>query len=177
MMELTETLCHVIITLCWKSTQRRLANNVKRRTADGGSFTEITNWFSIRWSHASNTSTCHLLMTDAMDQEALPLTTVIKDTTQKVFDTVPCMFQINLCLAQLQAHSNNSDIITMAATGSGKTLCFLMPLLFNSGKLIIIVTTLNLLGEQFVSIIKAAGFEAIAVTRENNEKAVFEVSL
>jgi len=65
----------------------------------------------------------------------------------------------------------------MAVTGSGKTLCFLMPLLFNNGKLIIIVTALNLLGEQFVSIIKAAGFEALAVKRENNQKSVFEVSI
>ena len=52
-----------------------------------------------------------------------------------------------------------------------------MPLLFNNGKLIIIVTALNLLGEQFVSIIKAAGFEALAVKRENNQKSVFEVSI
>ena len=52
-----------------------------------------------------------------------------------------------------------------------------MPLLFNNGKLIIIVMALNLLGEQFVSIIKAAGFEALAVTGENNQKSVFEISI
>ena len=113
-------------------------------------------------------------MTDATDKEVLPSTAEIKNATQKVFGTTPCLFQIDLCLAQLQACGKNEDIIATAATGSGKTLCFLMPLLFNNGKLIILVTALNLLGEQFVSIIKAAGFDALAVTRENNKKSVFE---
>ena len=121
--------------------------------------------------------TCPLLMTDATDQEVLPSTREIKDTTQKVFGMTPCLFQINLCFAQLQACDNDNDIIATAATGSGKTLCFLMPLLFNNGKLIIVVMALNLLGKQFVSVIKAAGFEALAVTRDNNKKSVFKTSI
>ena len=115
-----------------------------------------------------------LLMMDVTNKKVLPLITEIKNATQKVFSITPCQFQIDLCLAQLQAHGNHNNIIAMVATGSGKTLCFLMLLLFNNGKVIIIVMALNLLGEQFVSVITAAGFEALAATRENNEKSIFE---
>lgn len=114
--------------------------------------------------------------TEDVDEDLLTITD-IKHAIQKVFGISPCHFQIDLCLAQLQANRNEQDIISTAATGSRTTLCFLMPLLFNGGKLIIIVTALNLLGEQFVSIVKAAGFKAIAVTKDNNKKAVFEVRL
>ena len=118
-----------------------------------------------------------LLMTDTTNKKVLPSTREIRDVTQKVFGMTPCLFQINFCLAQLQAHDNNNNIIATAVTGSGKTLCFLMPLLFNNGKLIIVVMALNLLGKQFVSVIKAAGFEALAVTRDNNKKSVFKTSI
>ncbi|KAF8221789.1 hypothetical protein L208DRAFT_1026998, partial [Tricholoma matsutake] len=47
-----------------------------------------------------------------------------------------------------------------ASTGSGKTLCFLMPLLFNGRKLSIIVTALNLLSEQFGKQLEAASITA-----------------
>ena len=63
------------------------------------------------------------------------------------------------------SNCNGQDIISTAAMGSGKTLCILMPLFFNGGKIIIIITSFNLLGEQFISIVKEAGFEAITVTK------------
>ena len=55
-----------------------------------------------------------LLMTDMTDKEVLP------SAMEKVFGSMPCLFPINLCLAQLQAHANDTDIIAMAATGLGK---------------------------------------------------------
>ena len=42
------------------------------------------------------------------------------------------------------------DVVSIALTGSGKTLTFLMPLLFNGGKVTIVVTALNVLGDQLV---------------------------
>jgi len=104
----------------------------------------------------------------------LPSVAEICSETQKVFGKTPCHFQIELCLAQLQAQYNNQDIISIAPTGSGKTLCFLMPLLFNN-KITIIVTALNLLGEQFSQQAKDVGISAVAVTAANNTRETFQV--
>ena len=98
----------------------------------------------------------------------------IRSRTQEVFGKTPCLFQIELCLAQLQAQYNNQDIISIAPTGSGKTLCFLMPLLFNN-KITIIVTALNILGEQFSQQANDVGISAVAVTAANNTCKTFQV--
>ena len=98
----------------------------------------------------------------------------IRSRTQEVFGKTPCLFQIELCLAQLQAQYNNQDIISIAPTGSGKTLCFLMPLLFNN-KITIIVTALNILGEQFSQQANDVGISAVAVTAANNTCETFQV--
>ena len=105
----------------------------------------------------------------------LPSAAEICLKTQEVFGKTPCLFQIELCLAQLQGHHVRQDIISIAPTGSGKTLCFLMPLLFNNNKITIIVTALNLLGEQFVRQAEMAGITAIAVTKANNKCNTFQV--
>jgi superfamily II DNA helicase RecQ len=105
----------------------------------------------------------------------LPSAAEICARTQEVFRKTPCLFQIELCLAQLQAQYNNQDIISIAPTGSGKTLCFLMPLLFNNNKITIIVTALNILGEQFSQQAKDAGISAVAVMAANNTRETFQV--
>ena len=51
-----------------------------------------------------------------------------------------------------------------------------MPLLFNGGKTTIVVTALNVLGDQFVQEGLAAGFSAISITAENNNDLTFAVS-
>ena len=104
----------------------------------------------------------------------LPSVAEIYAKTQEVFGKTPCLFQIELCLAQLQSQYNNQDIISIAPTGSGKTLCFLMPLLFNN-KITIIVTALNLLGEQFSQQAKDVGINAVTVTAANNTHKTFQV--
>jgi superfamily II DNA helicase RecQ len=113
-------------------------------------------------------------MASAAQAPYLPSAADICSRTREVFGKTPCLFQIELCLAQLQAHYNNQDIISIAPTGSGKTLCFLMPLLFTN-KITMIVTALNLLGEQFRQQAKDVGISAVAVTAANNTCKTFQV--
>ena len=63
---------------------------------------------------------------------------------KEVFGFRPCLIQAKDVLAQLE----RKDVITIAPTGFGKTLTFWMPLLFNNNGNIIIVTALNILGDQ-----------------------------
>jgi hypothetical protein len=80
--------------------------------------------------------------------------------TEEIFGKKPCFFQCRLGTAQLQ----RCNIISIAATGSGKTLSYLITLPFSDGKIIIIVSALNVLGDQFVAETMAAGYPAISVT-------------
>lgn len=50
-----------------------------------------------------------------------------------------------------------------------------MPLQFMSDSLVIIVSTLNVLSEQFIAEATAAGFPAVSVTAENNNDTTFKV--
>lgn len=70
----------------------------------------------------------------------------LRRKVKQVYGVIPCLFQAEDVLAQLQRH----DTITIARTGSGKTMTFWIPLLFKNNGIIIIVTALNLLGDQNV---------------------------
>ncbi|KAH6894907.1 hypothetical protein BKA70DRAFT_1050116, partial [Coprinopsis sp. MPI-PUGE-AT-0042] len=59
----------------------------------------------------------------------------------------PCIFQAQDCLNQL----GKKDCVTIARTGLGKTLTFFMPLLWVEKGIKIIITALNVLGEQNVA--------------------------
>ncbi|THG93441.1 hypothetical protein EW026_g7798 [Hermanssonia centrifuga] len=94
----------------------------------------------------------------------------IRSKTEDVFGKRPCDFQIKLCRAQLE-HKN---IISIAATGSGKTLSYLMTLpLTGIDSVLIIVTALNVLGDQFEQEAQSAGFSAISVNADNDTDEVF----
>jgi superfamily II DNA helicase RecQ len=114
-------------------------------------------------------------MSRTLQAPELPSAAEICSRTREVFGKTPCLFQIELCHAQLRGYYLQQDIISVASTGSGKTLCFLMPLLFNNHKITIIITALNLLGEQFCRQAKGAGISAIAVTAINNTRSTFQV--
>ncbi|KAG1721898.1 uncharacterized protein EDB91DRAFT_1003178, partial [Suillus paluster] len=60
----------------------------------------------------------------------------------------PCLWQIEVVHIILRG---DKDVISIAATGSGKTLTFWMPLLFRPQDIQIIVTPLNLLRTQNVN--------------------------
>ncbi|KAG2351891.1 hypothetical protein BDR07DRAFT_1197197, partial [Suillus spraguei] len=68
-----------------------------------------------------------------------------------------CTWQLQAAQYQLQS----KDIVTISPTGSGKTLTFWIPLLFNAGGIIIIVTLLSILGEKKQKEAEALGFPAI----------------
>ena len=99
----------------------------------------------------------------------------IEDIRAKVkshFGIEPCLFQLEDAMAQLRG----DNCITVAATGSGKTLTFWIPLLFKEG-IMILVTALNILGEQNVAELKALGIRAVNITRDNATKSLFKVCI
>jgi DEAD/DEAH box helicase len=103
----------------------------------------------------------------------LPSLSIIKEKSQQVFQKTPCHFQSLLCLWQLQ----NKNIISISPTGSGKTLTFWLPLMFSKTSIIIIITALNILGDQFVAQLNKANLAAVAVTAGNDNDRTFVVSL
>ncbi|KIJ53200.1 hypothetical protein M422DRAFT_202163, partial [Sphaerobolus stellatus SS14] len=58
-------------------------------------------------------------------------------------------------------------VIFVASTGSGKTLPSWIPCLFNDGGVTVVITALNILGEQNKSELEAAGIKAVSVTAPN----------
>ena len=99
--------------------------------------------------------------------------TQLHEQIEKTFNKRPCAFQYKL----LQAQLSGKNLISIARTGSGKTLTYFMPLVAVPDSMIVIVTALNVLGEQFEREAKAAKIEAISVNGENESDAVFKVSI
>jgi superfamily II DNA helicase RecQ len=87
------------------------------------------------------------------------------------FGFYPCLWQIRVVEAILK---HDRDIISVAATGAGKTLTFWMPLLFSKGGIQVVVTPLNILGDQNINDLKARGVSSIAISAENATKQSFE---
>ena len=71
---------------------------------------------------------------------------------------------------------HDKDIISIVATGSGKTLTFWMPLLFKKDGIQIVITPLNILGKQNVKSLVKMGIQGITVTAENATMQTFKVS-
>lgn len=76
----------------------------------------------------------------------------VRDLTLKHFNKRPCLFQIDVAIA---IYCEQKDVVACAPTGSGKTLSFWIPLIMAQvdglRKLMIVVTPLNLLGQQNVN--------------------------
>jgi superfamily II DNA helicase RecQ len=94
----------------------------------------------------------------------------IRNLVQRKFEKRPCWVQVQIA---------RKDVIGCAATGSGKTLSFWIPLLMaleeGLDKMTIVVTPLNLLGKQNVQLLEKAGLSAVAVSRENANPETFRV--
>jgi superfamily II DNA helicase RecQ len=101
-----------------------------------------------------------------------PSISELRDEVQQFFGVYPCDFQVEDAMAQIQ----RKDCITIAATGSGKTLTFWMSLLFVEEGMFFLITALNILGDQNVAELKRLGISAINLTAESTTDEVFRVS-
>ena len=79
-------------------------------------------------------------------QYMVPSINDLRMEVQSAYGIVPCMFQARDAISQLK----QKDCIMISPTGSGKTLTFWIPLLFNNNGIIIIITALNILGDKNV---------------------------
>lgn len=101
----------------------------------------------------------------------IPSVAQIRDDVKANFGVIPCLYQVQDAQAQLRGE----DCITIAATGSGKTLTFWIPLLYNNGGYIIIITALNILGDQNVKQLEAVNIRAINMTGDVATDDAFQV--
>ncbi|KAI5997895.1 P-loop containing nucleoside triphosphate hydrolase protein [Pisolithus albus] len=102
---------------------------------------------------------------------ALPSLSNIRIHTQQVFGVRPCLWQLRVAETILKGEK---DVICIAGTGMGKTLTFWMPLLFRPDGIQIVVTPLNLLGQQNVASLAKAGIQAISISSEMASPANFQ---
>lgn len=102
----------------------------------------------------------------------LPSLLAIRERALRHFGRRPCLWQIRAVEAILR---HDQDVVCIAATGSGKTLTFWMPLLFSDG-IQVVITPLNLLGDQNVSDLAKAGIKAIAINSDTDTASNFKVS-
>ena len=103
----------------------------------------------------------------------LPSSETIRVAVKEKFGFFPCKWQVEAALTQLQQR----DLILLASTGSGKTLTFWIPLLFNEGGITIVVTPLVVLGDKNVVELSAVSIPAVNCTSESMTEDTFKVVL
>ena len=124
--------------------------------------------FFSQLNHASNRH-----CTDAAAEPYIPTFGEIRLRTLKSFGTTPCSWQVHVCEQVLHG---DHDIISIAGTGMGKTLTFWMPLLFRPQGIQIVVTPLNILGEQNTAILAKLNIKAIFISAKTATECNFQVS-
>ncbi|KIK21473.1 hypothetical protein PISMIDRAFT_82930, partial [Pisolithus microcarpus 441] len=92
----------------------------------------------------------------------LPSLSNIRTHTQRVFGVRLCLWQLRVAEMILKGEK---DVICVVGTGMGKTLTFWMPLLFRPDGIQIVITPLNLLGQQNVASLAKARIHAIGAFR------------
>lgn len=98
----------------------------------------------------------------------------IRDNVALRFGYRPCLWQIRVVQAILK---HDKDVISISATGSGKSLTFWMPLLFVPEGIQLVITPLNILGQQNVDTLAKVGISGISITAETATEANFQVNL
>ena len=82
-----------------------------------------------------------------------------------------CHWQYQVTAAVLQ----QMYVFASVATGMGKTLSFLAPVLFRPDGILVIVTPLNVLGSQMKELLEKVGISAISINAETATDENFEV--
>ena len=103
----------------------------------------------------------------------VPTLSELRSHVEDKFGIRPCIFQARSALAQLE----QKDCITISPTGSGKTLTFWIPLLFNKGGITVVITALNILGDKNVTELTKLrlGISAVNITSDSATNELFKV--
>ena len=100
----------------------------------------------------------------------------VRARVKAAFQVDPCHWQVQAIRTLSQrADKISEDQCVISATGSGKTITFLAPLLFVLQGTLVIISPLNLLSEQIATQLQNMRIPAIAVTAENATRNVFQV--
>ena len=97
----------------------------------------------------------------------------VQRRVEEVFGFKPCLWQICVARAVLAGE----DVITVAPTGSGKSLTYWIPLLYIKHGITIVVSPLKLLGTQFARMLEDNRISAISITAANATNELFEVMI
>ena len=95
---------------------------------------------------------------------------IMTNSLQK-YKITPCLFQRDICIALL----HKIDMVSSAPTGSGKTITFFLPMLFETG-ITIIISPLNMLGVQHAQSAKDFGYSALAISQSTFSAEEHKVS-
>jgi hypothetical protein len=101
----------------------------------------------------------------------LPSIDELREAVNERFGVLPCTWQLEAALTQL----GQRDQLTLAPTGSGKTLTFWIPLLFNEDGVTIVITPLTVLGEKNDNKLLEASIAAINLTTTSASDKAFKV--
>lgn len=110
---------------------------------------------------------------DGLDSSS-PWVKLARERSQQVFGNRvrPCLWQVKVALATLKG---DKHVLSIARTGSGKTLTFWIPILLTDDGIIIVVVPLNILAEQNVSRLTRAGINALVITGKTATASNFKV--
>ena len=95
----------------------------------------------------------------------------MQGTVNKCFGVLPYTWRLEAALTQLRQR----DLLTLAPTGSGKTLTFWILLLFNGDGVTIVIMPLTVLGEKNVNELMKASIAAINLTPASASDKAFKV--
>jgi superfamily II DNA helicase RecQ len=109
-----------------------------------------------------------------------PRTAVDIPSHAQIHTATLAAFSITLCIGQIKAGifqmQKKSDVVLISGMGSGKTLTFWIPMLYEPQSITVLVTALNVLGKQMAATLLHAGITAVNLTAENATNKMFQVS-
>jgi hypothetical protein len=78
-------------------------------------------------------------------QDLLPTDDTIRADVEQKFGVKPCIGQIRIAQAQME---RKSDVFYISGTDSGKALTFWIPMIYEQSSITLLITSLNILGQQ-----------------------------